>query len=552
MNKMKSLLIYNSNIANKTKKDYNVADTISYYCNMANIHSYDYNIDFFSIDSTLKDLDTKEFDIIYIKDSLTINYLDFIGMELAYHIRFTQKFKYVPIVILSDLDGFTLSKLTTKAQILLTKNTFLNKAPKTLPRLDDINYKTEFLDKISVEQPKDTSGSHGIANKWSIYRWAEFLNIDTDATKINKSKIEEILYFKYLKAKYKAIDELEAEEIQKLSNEGKILFIDDEWDKGWSDVLKKAFSGLGKDNFKTFEYDYQDKTNFNLITIQLKHKDLKEEIENADVVILDLRLIESDHTHNNIDDYAGVKILKEIHKINAGIQVIMLTATSKSIILDKLYEYKILGYIKKEHPDDISISTSENINKLVQLADKGLGRKYLKEIFTTQNNLLELNLFKELEFSFDMSENDKKLFELKNTLSLVFNTLNSNIERPFVYGMLTIFKCIEIINDYFIYEQWNKKTRKIEAFWKHNNNIISKDGNKSVNNKIKNIIKLLNLENVEDIHWHINELTYSRNYEIHPSEDIKENIRKYVITKPDKENILNWFNILAIIIKNIK
>ena len=520
--------------------------------NIVNVDIYDENIEFKSIKETLAILDSKEFDVLYIKDSLTLNYLDFIGIELAYHIRFTQKFKYIPIIILSDLDGFTLSKLTIKAQILYTKNTFLNKAPKSFPIFDNTNYKTEFLDKITIEQPKDTSGTHGVANKWSIYKWAELLKVEkSEAINANREEIEGTLYFKYSKAKYKTIDESKEKKIEKPSQEGKVLLIDDEWDKGWSDALEKAFDGIGKNNFQTFEYDFKDKTNFNLI-VQLKYKNLREEIGNSDVIILDLRLIDTDHKHEKIDDYTGVKILKEIHSINAGIQVIMLTATSKSIILDKLYEYKILGYIKKEHPNDTSISTSENINKLVQLVDKGLERKYLKKIFTTQNNLLELSLFKELEFSLDMSENDKKIFELKNTISMIFNTLDSNISRPFIFTMLTIFKCIEIINDYFIYEEWNNKIRRLEAFWKHNGKRISGDGNKSVNNKIKNIIKLLNLESTENIDKYLNELTYSRNYEIHPPKEIKEYVRKYVIKHPNENNILNWFNILANIIKKIK
>ncbi|MBD3842084.1 MAG: hypothetical protein IE909_09410 [Campylobacterales bacterium] len=51
--------------------------------NVANIDIYDENIKFTSIDDSLETLDTKEFDVIYIKDNLTLNCLDFIGIELA-------------------------------------------------------------------------------------------------------------------------------------------------------------------------------------------------------------------------------------------------------------------------------------------------------------------------------------------------------------------------------------------------------------------------------------------------------------------------------------
>lgn len=68
---------------------------------------------------------------------------------------------------------------------------------------------------------------------------------------------------------------------------------------------------------------------------------------NPDVVILDLRLSQSDHENEDINSYTGIKILQKIHEINAGIQVIMLTATSKSTILEKLYEKDIRLYQKR-------------------------------------------------------------------------------------------------------------------------------------------------------------------------------------------------------------
>ena len=96
--------------------------------NIANIEQYEEQIRFISIEDTLNELNAKEFDAIYIKDNLSVNCLDFYGLVLAYHIRLTQDLnikKFTSIIILSDLDGFILSKLTPFAQILLTKNIFI-------------------------------------------------------------------------------------------------------------------------------------------------------------------------------------------------------------------------------------------------------------------------------------------------------------------------------------------------------------------------------------------------------------------------------------------
>ena len=163
----------------------------------------------------------------------------------------------------------------------------------------------------------------------------------------------------------------------------KILFI------GTVEFSYRALKKLVELNADIVGVCTKDKSNFNLI-VQLNHKELKKQVEKSDVIVLDLRLLESDHENEDIDSYTGIKILQKIHEINAGIQVIMLTATSKSTILEKLYEKKILGYIKKEHPEDKSIDTVENINKFINLVDKGLKRKYLKEVYNIQKSIKDI------------------------------------------------------------------------------------------------------------------------------------------------------------------
>lgn len=499
---------------------------------------------------------TEKFDKIFIKDNLSANYLELYGLRVAYHVRLSQtqqEKRFVPIIIISEFDSATLMQFTKEAEILFTegihlcgniKEEILKYQSLELEGLEAGNY-DKFLNKIEVKKPKDTTGNHGIANKWSIYRWAEFLKVESDAIAKNREDIENQLYFKYLKAKYSQHDS-GLKQIIKPSKAGKVLLIDDEWAKGWKDILKTALTVDGLE-FDAFEYDFKDKTNFNMI-VQLNHKKLKEQITQSDVVILDLRLLESDHENEDLESYTGIKILQKIHEINAGIQVIMLTATSKSIILERLYKKKILGYIKKEHPDDSSIDTVENINKLVKMVDKGLEKKYLKEVFMMQNKLLALPLL-QIEFSFNMDENDKKLLELKNTISKIFPTLDSNIPRPFIYGMLTLYKCIETICDYFIYEQFDANLRRQKAYWRINNQVISNDGNASVNNKTKNILRLLEINENDTIQL-IDELSCSRNYEIHSGE-IKPACQNRVVLKPNETHIIPWFELIETILNKI-
>jgi len=67
--------------------------------------------------------------IIYIKDNLSAYYLELFGLQLAYHIRLSREIKeikFVPIVIISDVDVYILNRLTKTAQILFTKNIFIS------------------------------------------------------------------------------------------------------------------------------------------------------------------------------------------------------------------------------------------------------------------------------------------------------------------------------------------------------------------------------------------------------------------------------------------
>ena len=436
---------FNKTIEYQTKDNQNI---VIHYNNIVNMEFNDIiefnssdDIDTYISKEIINELKNKEFDTIFIKDNLTSNYLELYGLRVAYHIRLSSELadkRFTPIVIISDFDENTLNRFTQEANILFTDGVYLCKNTKEdIKKYQSLELKgvtdyDKFINSIEITPPKDTSGSHNIANKWSIYKWAELLDVKSEAIYKNKCEIENELYFKYIKVKYLK-NTNNSLEIIKSTKKGNILLIDDEWNKGWSDVLKNALQKDGLD-FDTFEYDFKDKSDFNLI-VQLKHKELKKQIEKSDVIVLDLRLLESDHENEDIDSYTGIKILQKIHEINAGIQVIMLTATSKSTILEKLYEKKILGYIKKEHPEDKSIDTVENINKFINLVDKGLEKKYLKEIWKIQQNiLLNENL------SDDISLEIKSIFEI----------LDSNMENKFNFVVLTFTKIFESLSKIYI------------------------------------------------------------------------------------------------------
>jgi len=194
----------------------------------------------------------------------------------------------------------------------------------------------------------------------------------------------------------------------------------------------------------------------------------------------------------------------------------MFTATSQSLILEKLYKYAILGYIKKEHPKD-NISVKDSFDKLTILIDKGLEKKYLKEIWDIQEQI--------------SIDNSKIQLEIRS----IFEILNSEMENRFIYAMFAIFKCIELVNDIYIIDGYKKAT------WKDTNQSFSDNSSK---NKITLILNERLKLREDSIHESITNIIKVRNNTIHPKQGRVEKI--------DKDNILKWFEMLQEILERVE
>jgi len=194
----------------------------------------------------------------------------------------------------------------------------------------------------------------------------------------------------------------------------------------------------------------------------------------------------------------------------------MFTATSQSLILEKLYEHTILGYIKKEHPKD-NIAVKDSFDKLKILVDKGLEKKYLKKIWDIQEQI--------------SIDNSKIQLEIKS----IFEILNSEMENRFIYAMFAIFKCIELVNDIYIIDGYKKAT------WKDTNQSFSDNSSK---NKITLILNERLKLREDSIHESITNIIKVRNNTIHPKQGRVEKI--------DKDNILKWFEMLQEILERVE
>jgi CheY-like chemotaxis protein len=352
---------------------------------------------------------------------------------------------------------------------LFTKNIFIIKnniasvknfdVSKIIPFTED-EFQDKFLNKIKVQQPKDYLTHHSIANEWSMYRWAEYLNVNAPDIKKIRDDISSMLYFKYLQAKFPIQRSLFAKHKQQLSGNGKVLYVDDEWKKGWRSIFEHIFEENDNCHLKTVEEEYKDKTQEEIISLIMENIISFD----PDVIILDMRLHEDDFSENKkLADFTGIQIFNKIKEFNPGIQIIIFTASSNSLLLDELYSYdsSILGYVKKEHPKNYNLTTQGNINKLINLINNGFRKKYLKNIFNIKTKIeyiLSNDIFN--QYMDDLGRYESFWIQLQKESKNIFDILDSESENKFIYAMISIASSLETILSIFIIEN-----RSGNTFW---------------------------------------------------------------------------------------
>lgn len=352
-------------------------------------------------------LNQDEYDNIFIPLCFGQTLSDFNGLRLATHIRCTETPNQLKRIFIYSFIGIEYLLHNEFFNILKTKNVNLvdysKKAFQTAATHKSSSLKPYELIKemkmLELQPPKNYIDNHSIANEWAIYQWAKIIGVDlNDELKIVSDKIKHNLYFKYLRT-LNHIDSstLFRRERLKIKAKGKprILLIDDEVHKGWNEILAYILTDVNDfysdsigENFKSCSSEE---------IIQESIKKIKE--DEIDIVILDFRLNQGDFNNKTTEDVTSVKLLKEIKKINPGIQVIIFSATNK------IWNYLILqdggrgadGFVLKESPEN-SINnnfTSNSILSLINQLNNSIKRSFLidffKSLYTTKDNLLRLS-----------------------------------------------------------------------------------------------------------------------------------------------------------------
>lgn len=422
---------------NYIERPFNHIDEANLYANDNNEFSDDH------LDKLIKEnLADNKYDNIYIPLCFGNVLSDFNGLRLALHIRFTLTKNQCTTIFIYGTPHITQFLDNPYFDILKTKNVFyIDYNKKSLQEaenkpVDDFteNELSKEISKIKLTAPKD---NHSIANEWAISRWAKIIHADNEDIRNIIQKIENNLYYKYLQTTFPIStnkDLLEELNIKysnddEYSNEQpKILYIDDEHEKGWNKIFTTIFNNT---RFESLNIDFSKPQE---AIIQKAIEKIKKDF---DTIILDFRLHQYDFEKNTkIEDITSVKLLQEIKKINAGIQVILFSATNKIWNLQKLQELGADGFIIKESPENSMNPdfTSETILQFKSTIETAFKKRFLKEVF------IRCNEIKKISFENKDLDNEHKN-EISYFLDIAFDLLyrgNNN------YAYLQLFLIIEM------------------------------------------------------------------------------------------------------------
>jgi CheY-like chemotaxis protein len=248
----------------------------------------------------------------------------------------------------------------------------------------DLRYAKQSILNIGIKPPASYKSHHSISNEWAILRWAKALKIEDNSLSETKMKVDNDLYYNYLKTIYPITSNVNITSRVLLHiQKDKILLIDDEVEKGWGLIFNKICAN----KVELFGNEFKDWDAKKIINESF------EKAKNADVVILDMRLHDNDFNQDDITEITSYQILEKIKNHNAGIQVIIFSASNKIWNLQAFQKLGADGFIVKESPEN-SVDTnftSQSISNLYTTIDSCLEYAFVK-VFYEKFLLLKENL----------------------------------------------------------------------------------------------------------------------------------------------------------------
>lgn len=406
-----------------------------------------------------KNLSYTKFDTIFIPLCYGNSLSDYNGLRLATHIRCTSSpnqlsriiiYGFVGIEYLIQNDYFNILKTKNIFLIPFSKQAFVNAANIPHPPLT-IEELPNQLAKLKLVVPQNYEDNHSIINEWAIYRWATTINTEDDAIKKITQKINSNLYFKYLKTIYPISknDTLHEDNLKvKTNGKPKILYIDDEAEKGWYEIFCKIFYDVNEFDFEYIGGDFKNQTEKQIIDCCLR----KVKEYDADIVILDFRLHQNDSINKDITQITSLEILKRIKKYNPGIRVIIFSATNKVWNLQALQNAEADGFISKESPEQGGDKnhTRVEVEQLMALVQEQLQYQFQKSLFV---QCKEIQSFLNDQYVEENKQYNIFIKTLLKQLEVIYNSLKFiNLKKPVTLDIvfLSCYNFLELFKTYYL------------------------------------------------------------------------------------------------------
>ena len=423
----------------------------------------------------IEELGKYEFDGVIISDFIEDSYL---GLEICIRIRLSRQLlgqrSYCTFFIYTEENPneilnnqINLGENTTST-LFMTRGVYkfdnfdllilqLNN-PKNFNLLNKANFNEAVLKFLILKKPSNI-GNHSLANIWGAYRLAEITGYTEKlAENTKQEKYKSDLYFMYLIAHSPKIENITSHtKINIPSMNKKILFIDDEADKGWEDVLKELFVGSNFESVAKGESENADLF-FNKASLKALEKD-ENGLPKWDLILLDLRLDETEDLGENANklalEYSGAKLLQSIKKDNRGTQVVIFTASNKAWNMRELIDMGADGFYFKESPEyssDLAFSTKnfESFKKQVELCFEKDSLRYIYSINLATTNVLDIQ-----DKLYDSNFASKRRL-IRMLLQLAFNSIynyTSSSKEHAIYSFLEYYKIIEIFGKELIKDE---------------------------------------------------------------------------------------------------
>ena len=458
-----------------------------------------------------------EFDFYCIPINITSLLTSFDGIRLGIHLRLTknlsESLRTKPILFLGEMTVAQINQINPIGQFLFSKgvmyvdyslqaiNEFstrhLNELKHGKITLDFIV--NELHDWIRVSPPPHLDSSHAITNEWGVYRLADsILMNDNLRSKLDelfqRNNISNSLYFKslILQNEHQFFNKDKRRIDPKIGGiENKtIVYIDDEYQKGWELVLKDIFdkSGAKLFTFKGFDKSQPKESLIYIIInwLQSEADDSSSDklLTDADLFIIDLRLHDNDFGIIDFDQLTGFQLVKALKfgirnsefRGNLGRQIVIFTASNKVWNMKIAEDMGVSAFLIKEAP--VFFSSREDTKSLyfnfARKIKEAANKSYLA-------NLIKLNNSLKANFHHINSEIDE-IQNFKDCLCSKGGWLDQYVELLLIDDVKTINQVILILfqvfenycnlRNVFIYEP-NRNAEGLSAKVLKDNEIIN-------------------------------------------------------------------------------